>query len=429
MRSTRSRIAGATTALVLAGSIGASGGGWHGHNKKPHDDNARAKNVIFIVGDGMGIAHRELIRLATVGRDAELEMDQMPHHGWVHTDPADTEEVVTDSAAAATAFATGVRTYNGAIGVDLDGKPVTTLLERAKKAGKATGVVTTSQVTDATPASFGSHVLDRGDQSEIARQFLEVTKPDVILGGGEDWWYPEGVEGAWPDNPPTDETEQSKGTKGNLVERAQELGYQYVTDADSLKKAKVGKDGKLLGLFANEEMFEHHNEGPEAIYDPSVPLPTMAAKALDVLKKDKQGFFLLIEEEGIDEMAHHGNATLMVEAGRALDKTVALARDFAKKDGNTLVVVVGDHETGGLAIENPNDADESGDGEQAEDGPITLYGTDQEFYVDWTTGDHTGAATPATAEGPGAHRLRDARDNTDIHDLVLAAMKLDRGRR
>ncbi|NKX91926.1 alkaline phosphatase [Sanguibacter hominis ATCC BAA-789] len=430
MRSTptRSRVAGAALALVLAGTVGASGSGWHGHDKKHHRDDTRAKNVIFIVGDGMGIAHRELIRLATVGRDAELEMDQMPYHGWAHTDPADPEDVVTDSAAGATAFATGVRSYNGAVGVDVDGKPVTSLLERAKKSGKATGLVTTSQVTDATPASFGSHVADRGDQSEIARQFLEVTQPDVILGGGEDWWYPADEEGAWPDNPPTDPSEQSKGTKGNLVERAKTLGYEYVTDADTLAAAKVREGGKLLGLFANEEMFEHHNEGPDAIYDPSVPLPTMATKALDVLKKDKQGFFLVIEEEGIDEMAHHGNATLMIEAGRALDRTVALARDFAKKEGNTLVVVAGDHETGGLAIENPDD-DESGDGEQAEDGPITLYGTDQEFYVDWTTGGHTGAATPATAEGPGAARMRDVRDNTDIHDLVLAAMKLDRGRR
>lgn len=426
MRSTptRSRVAGAALALALAATVGASGSGRHGHDKK-HDD-GRAKNVIFIVGDGMGIAHRELIRLTTVGRDAELEMDQMPYHGWAHTDPADTEEVVTDSAAGATAFSTGVHSYNGAIGVDVDGKPVTTLLERAERAGKATGLVTTSQVTDATPAAFGSHVPDRGDQSEIARQFLESTKPEVILGGGEDWWYPAGDAGAWPDNPPTDPTEQSKGTKGNLVERAQQLGYEYVTDADGLEAAD---SRKLLGLFANEEMFEHHNEGPDAIYDPAVPLPTMAAKALDVLSEHRKGFFLVIEEEGIDEMAHHGNATLMIEAGRALDQTVALARDFAQKDGNTLVVVVGDHETGGLVIENVDDTDESGEGERAEDGPFTLAGTDLQFSVDWTTGGHTGAATPATAEGPGAHRMRDVRDNTDIHDLVLKAMKLDRGRR
>ena len=420
---TRWRAAGTALALVLAGTVGASGSDRHGRGD--HHD-GRAKNVIFIVGDGMGIAHRELIRLATVGRDGELEMDQMPHHGWAHTDPADPEEVVTDSAAGATAFSTGVHSYNGAIAVDVDGAPVTTLLERAERAGKATGLVTTSQVTDATPAAFGSHVPDRGDQSEIARQLLEVTKPEVILGGGEDWWYPAGTAGAWPDHPATDPTEQSKGTAGNLVERARQLGYTYATDATELARA----DGrKILGLFANEEMFEHHNEGPDAIYEPAVPLPTMAAKAIDVLSEHRKGFFLVIEEEGIDEMSHHGNATLTIEAGRALDQTVALARDFARKDGNTLVVVVGDHETGGLTIENIDGADESGEGERAEDGPFTVAGTDLAFSVDWTTGGHTGAATPATAEGPGASRMRDVRDNTDIHDLVLAAMRLSPGRR
>lgn len=430
------RIAGAAMAVVLAGGVSAAAQDWaddredgqHERDDRDHEgrrghDRARAKNVIFIVGDGMGIAHRELIRLTTVGRDGELEMNQLRHQGWAHTDPADPEEVVTDSAAGATAFATGVRSYNGAIAVDLEENPVTTLLERAEQAGKSTGLVTTSQVTDATPASFGSHVVDRADQSEIARQYLESTRPEVILGGGEDFWYPAGVEGGWPDNPPTDPTEASKGTAGNLVERAQQLGYQYVTDADGLAAA----DGDmLLGLFANEEMFEHANEGPEAIYDPAVPLPVMAAKALDVLSQDRDGFFLLVEEEGIDEMAHHSNAHLMIEAGRALEETVALARDFADEHGNTLVVVVGDHETGGLAIELVDDEDESGDGEQAEDGPFTLAGTDLTFMVDWTTGGHTGAATPASAEGPGSAGMLQVRDNTDIHDLVLDAMQLGR---
>src|SRR5690606_38892309 len=262
--SRRLRVVGAALALVLAGSAGAAFDGWdngdrgrqerdhgHGHGR----DNGRAKNVIFIVGDGMGIAHRELIRLATVGRDGELAMNQLRYQGWTQTDPADPEEVVTDSAAGATAFATGVRSYNGAIAVDLERNPVTTLLERAERAGKSTGLVTTSQVTDATPAAFGAHVEDRSNQSEIARQYLEESRPEVILGGGENWWYPEGEEGAWPDNPESDPTEASKGTAGNLVERARELRYRYVTSAEEL--AAAPSRGKLLGLFANEEMFEH----------------------------------------------------------------------------------------------------------------------------------------------------------------------------
>lgn len=438
-RTTRSagrRLTGAALALVLVGGASTGcqgpaddhrdsglpeGGGLrHSGGDVRAPDQGAAENVIFIVGDGMGIAHRDLIRLTTVGRDGELVMNQLEYQGWTQTDPADPEAVVTDSAAAATAFATGVRTYNGAVAVDPDQNPVTTLLERAEQAGKATGLVTTSQVTDATPAAFGSHVTSRGEQSEIARQYLEETKVEVILGGGEDWWYPEETEGEWPDEPPTDPSEASRGTAGNLVDRAQQLGYEYVSNADELAAA----DGSmLLGLFANEEMFETGDGGPEAVYDPAVPLPAMAAKALEVLSQDPDGFFLVVEEEGIDAMAHHNNARLMIEAGWALDETVALARDFAAEHGSTLIVVVGDHETGGLSIER---LDEDG-GEGAEDGPFQLAGTDLTFTVDWTTGSHTGAATAASAEGPGSAGMVDVREHTDIHDLMLDAMQLDAG--
>lgn len=251
----------------------------------------RARNVIFIQGDGMGVAHRELLRLALKGQNGDLVMNKMQVTGLVHTDSADTAQAVTDSAAAATAYATGVRSYNGAIGVDVNGKPVTNLLERARAAGKSTGLVTTAQVTDASPGAFSAHVANRSDQSEIARQIIEQSRVDVVLGGGEDWWYPAGNPGAWPDNPPTDPTEQSKGTKGNLVDRAKQLKYQYVTNAAEL--GKVNK-GKVLGLFANEEMFEYHNEGEGDLYDPSVRLPVMATKAIDLLSRDRDGFFLFI---------------------------------------------------------------------------------------------------------------------------------------
>jgi alkaline phosphatase len=403
----------------------ATSGNGHGHGhggRGDHGHGSRARNVIFIQGDGMGIAARELIRLATVGQDGELAMNRMDVTGLVHTDSADVEEAVTDSAAAATAYATGVRSYNGAIGVDVDGNSVPTLLEQARDAGKATGLVTTSQVTDATPAAFGSHVLDRSDQSEIARQYIEETRPDVILGGGEDFWLPAGTAGDWPDNPATDPTEQSKGTAGNLVERAQELGYTYVSDADGLAGAP---SGPLLGLFANEEMFEHRNEGEGDLYEPSVPLKTMATKALDVLSQDEDGFFLLIEEEGIDEMEHHGNATLTVKAGAALDDTVAMALDFAVRTPGTLVLVIGDHEAGGLAIESVDEEDENGTGDQAED-TIPIANSDLSMTIDWSTGGHTGAAVPVTAEGPGADRLAGFIRNTDVHHAVQYALRLPR---
>jgi alkaline phosphatase len=409
-------VAGAVVAS-LAGVGGAVAGSDSDEAPAAFAGSARsAKNVIFIQGDGMGIAHREFIRLATKGHDGELAMDSLRYSGWTHTDPDDPEQAVTDSAAAATALASGVKTYNGAVGVDVDQRPVPTLLERARAMGKATGVVTTAQVTDASPAAFGAHVPDRADQSEIAQQFLVGSRPDVILGGGEDWWYPAGNPGAYPDT----EEDQSKSTEGNLVERARRLGYDYVSTRAQLR---ASDSRKLLGLFANEEMFTAANEGPEAAYEPVVPLPEMAGKALDVLSRDRDGFFLFLEEEGIDEMAHSNNAHLVLAAGQALDRTVALAKAFAARHPGTLILVDGDHETGGLAIENVDPADESGDGASAEDGPFPVAGTDLQFTVDWTSGQHTGAATPLTAEGPGAERLGRVRQNTAVHDAVLAAMR------
>ena len=230
-------------ALALAGTGDAQVAG-------PTD--VRAKNVIVFIGDGMGTSHRDLIRYATVGTAGQLAMDSMPYAGRSETSPLDPEAFVTDSAAGGTAIATGVKTFNGAVGIDADENPVPTVLERARQAGKATGLVSNSQITDATPASFGAHVADRDEQSEIARQYIEESRPDVILGGGEDYWYPEGEAGAHPDEPKEDPEEKSAGTEGDLVQKAQDLGYEYVTDAAELRTAS---GPRLLGLFANEEMF------------------------------------------------------------------------------------------------------------------------------------------------------------------------------
>jgi len=428
--------AGGTLALTLGLAAGVTVDGQlderiDGQGKERGRGTATARNVVLVVGDGLGIGAREAIRLATVGQDGQLAMDGLRYAGWTRTDSADPEEAVTDSAASATAFATGVRTSNGAVSVDVDGTPVPTLLEHAQRLRKATGLVTTAQVTDATPAAFGALVPDRADQSEIARQYVEVTRPDVILGGGEDWWYPAGDEGAHPDDPDDPRPEVSRGTAGDLVTRAQEVGYDYVTDADGLAATR---SGRVLGLFANEEMFEQAPEGQGDEYAPTVPLATMTAKALEVLSRDRQGFFLLVEEEGVDEMAHANNAARAIQAGQALDETVALVRDFADRHPGTLVVVVGDHETGGLAVENVDAEDESGDTastdpavtQSLEDGPFPVAGSDLQFTVDWTTGSHTGGATPLSAEGPGAERLARSQHSTDVFVVLRDVM---RGRR
>lgn len=144
---------------------------------------ASATSTIFIMGDGMGQAHRDAGQLFSVGAYDRLVMDTLPVIGLVGTNSVSTDELVTDSAAAATAFATGVKTLNGAVGVDANGQNVTNIVELAKAAGKSVGLVTTSQVSDASPACFAAHVADRDDQSEIARQYIEDAQVDVILGG------------------------------------------------------------------------------------------------------------------------------------------------------------------------------------------------------------------------------------------------------
>nr|WP_087071246.1 alkaline phosphatase [Paenibacillus bovis] len=376
------------------------------------------KNVILFIGDGMGEASRNAIRYATVGKNGTLEMDKMPVSGLVRTSSSDS--LVTDSAAAATAIATGVKTYNGAIGMDAKKKPVTTVMELAKKAGMSTGVVTTSQVTDATGAAFGAHVENRSAQSDIAKQYIENSKIDVLLGGGEDFWYPKGTAGAHPDAPAEDPSEGSKGTQGNLVERAKKLGYDYVTDTAEMK---ASKSGKLLGLFANEEMFQAHNELGNK-YNPTVSLPDMTTKALDVLSKNNKGFFLMVEEEGTDEMAHDNDAALTIKAGQQLDKAVKVAKDYAKKHPDTLVLVTADHETGGMVIEEVDADDESGDGESKEDGPFTIAGSKEQFYVDWTTGGHSAVDVALTAMGPGSEEFTGNYQNTAIHDKLVKLLKL-----
>jgi alkaline phosphatase len=398
-------LAGGTVVLLQpAGALADKGGG--------------ARSVIFVVGDGMAAAHREAARLDQVGFDGDLVMNSLPVTGLQTTDPRDPEDTVTDSAAGATAWAIGQKTFNGAISVDVDGNPVTPLGTEAKEAGKATGIVTTAQVTDATPAAFFSSVADRSEQSEIARQYLEVSEPAVILGGGEDRWYPVGDEGVFP--PGTDDPDDPEVSLAptDLVAQAQDLGYEYVSSAEELASAD---SERLLGLFANEEMFQQRPEGEGDEYDPLVPLADMTTKALDVLQHDRDGFFLLVEEEAVDEMAHANNGIRTLQAMRALDETVQVTRDYVADHPDTLLIVVGDHETGGLANEDVDDTDESGDGTtiSSEDGPFAVAGEeDKDFVIDWTTTGHTGSPTVVTAEGVGSDQLVGYYPNTHLHEVV-----------
>ncbi|MGY1643526.1 alkaline phosphatase [Geodermatophilus sp. SYSU D00703] len=333
------------------------------------------RSVVLVVGDGMGAAHREAARLDQEGPAGRLAMDALPVAGEQTTAPDDPGTDVTDSAAAATAWATGVRTRNGAISVGPAGEPLTPLGVEAAGAGLATGLVTTSEVTDATPAAFFSTTPDRDAHGEIARQYLQGTGPSVVLGGGGDRW-------------------------ADLIGSAQERGVTLVRDRAGL--APAGGD-RLLGLFAGGALYE----------DPAGPsLAEMTAAALARLSADPDGFFLLVEEEGVDEAGHENAGDRLLAAMRSLDDAVQVVRDHVTTHPDTLLVVAGDHETGGLTVEV------GGAPAGPDDGPFPVAGTPGTFVLRWRTQGHTGAPTPVTAEGPGSERLAGSYPNTHLHEVV-----------
>lgn len=378
-----------------------------------NEEAPQAKNVILLIGDGMGLAQRQAARLVGGESREALVMDTLPYAGLVSTGCADPEAAVTDSAAAATALATGVKTINGAVSVDPLGRSLPTVLERARAAGKSTGLVTTCQVTDATPAAFAAHVVSRGDQAEIARQYIEETGVDVILGGGEDWWRPAATRGSCPAGatavPVAGPVRDSAERHGNLVARARGLGYGYVRSADELRRCRAPK---LLGLFDRQELFRQAEEGPQAAYEPAVSLEEMTRRAIEILSRNPDGFFLMVEEAAIDRMGHYHNAPLAIRGVLELDRAVAVAVAFAALNPETLVIVTADHECGGLTVDSGDD-------------PSPIAGSPFASAIRWSAEGHTAVGVPLTASGPGADRLAGQYENTHVFRAMMDAMGLD----
>ncbi|MFW5972693.1 MAG: alkaline phosphatase, partial [Bacteroidota bacterium] len=270
------------------------------------------RNVILFIPDGFGPS------MATMARDyrrdylregSSLAMDAI-ETGSVRT--FSTSQRVTDSAAGATAFATGVKSYNGAISVDTTGQPVGTVLEAARRKGMLTGVVTTTRVTHATPAAFTAHVPRRAMESEIAEQQL-VTRPDIIMGGGAQFFLPEDKGGRRTDN-------------RDLIDEADALGY---TVARSLADVRSANTIPLLALLAMDQMAYEVDRDETA--EPS--LAEMTAKSLELLGDHPEGFFLMVEAARIDHAAHGNDAAGTLHDVLAFDAALNVALDFARRDG------------------------------------------------------------------------------------------------
>lgn len=332
-----------------------------------------ARNLIILIGDGMGFGQVLGARAALVGIDGRLRMERLPVTGWVTT--YSTNRMLTDSAAAATALATGFKTEMLHIAMTPEGRPVRTLLEAAASRGQAVGLLTDSYLWDATPASFAAHVSDRRQYADIADQMAD-SGFDLLLGEER-----RGLDGDDPG--------------GEMLTAFEERGYSLARDADALASALEGQ-APVLGLFAAGSLHQP---------DRAPNLVDLTSQALGRLARHPEGFALMIETEETDTASHGNDFERMVLGMSALDGAVRLAVDFARRDGATLVLVTADHDTGGLSLRGGMEG--------------------EPLRVSWATVGHTGNPVPLFAYGPGSHRLGGVRDNTEVARILADILGLD----
>ena len=305
------------------------------------------KNVILLIGDGMSFAQVTAARIYEVRRDGDLNMDTLDYTGYMSTHSLNS--LVTDSAAAGTALATGEKTNNDIISQSPDGEEYKTILEVAKENGKAVGLVSTAQITDATPAAFGAHSYSRKNWDDISKDYLYQTQPDLLLGGGLRYWLDNTKPGS---NRTVKELLEQKLTlreakaDDGLIDDAETQGYTVVYNQSELYALDMGAEDKVLGLFSLDHMsHEFERRGTEEPH-----IAHMTQKALEFLKKDPDGFFLMVEGAKIDHAGHQNNITLNVHDTIAFDRAVGVALEFVEEHPDTLVIVTADHECGGLSV-------------------------------------------------------------------------------
>lgn len=334
-------------------SVNTAGNGWNLSKSVKYQVVAagpkKAKNVILFVGDGLALPTRTAARMVsknlTEGKyNGLLEMDDMDRATMITT--SGLNSLVTDSANSASAYATGHKTSNNAMGVytfDPNDKEqvapkVENIVELSKEAGMATGIVTTSDVTDATPAAMFSHVPSRYSYQQIADQmFNESQRPDVIMGGGAVWFWPKSTVGS------------KRTDERDLIKDFEDEGYKFVGNATELANVNASDTDKLLGLFHTSHMNVYIDKAieknPQVLSSfPDQPmLWDMTQKAIDILSKDEDGFFLMVEGASIDKQEHTMDWERAVWDTIELDRAVGVAKDFAEKNGDTMIIVVADH--------------------------------------------------------------------------------------
>lgn len=410
--------------------------------------NSTAKNVILLIGDGMGDSEITAARNQAMGAGGFFPgIDALPLTGQYTHYSLDKKthkpNYVTDSAASATAWATGTKTYNGAIGVDVNGTDQVTLLELAKAAGKATGNVSTAELQDATPAALMAHVtsrkcygpekttglcpgnaLEQGGKGSISEQLLQ-TRPDVTLGGGAKSFAERAKAGDY----------QGK----TLREQAEVRGFQLVDNLAALNAVQqANQQTPLLGLFSEGNMPVRW-QGPKASYhgnldkpvvtcevnkDRPASMPTLAQmtqKAIDLLSHNSHGFFLQVEGASIDKQDHAANPCGQIGETVDLDEAVQVALAYAREHGDTLVGVTADHAHSSQIVENGTKAPGLTQALNTKDGAVMTisYGNSEE-----DSQEHTGTQLRIAAYGPHAANVVGLTDQTDLFFTLKQAMAL-----
>lgn len=362
----------------------------------------KAKNIIFMVPDGTPQSTITAARIHIYGPGKEhLYLETLAQIGYQSTHSRNS--IVTDSAAAASAWACGQKFNNGEISFHREtGEAPKTILELAKEMGKSTGLVATSTITHATPAAFGSHVFSRKCEKTIAKQLITTTGVDVLLGGGLDNFKS------------SEEQKDFCGTWGDFITLAENNHYKVVFNREELLKAAGEK--KLLGLFCPGSMTEVYKKETGDPENREPVLSEMTRSALGILGQNNNGFFLLVEGSQVDWANHQNNLIYQIGEMLEFDRAVKVVLDWVEADKsrreNTLIIIVPDHGCGGFAIKGPYGKTFAQPGEYIEDG--------------WVSKQHTGEDTIIRSQGPYSEYLGKAIDNTDIFHIMKAALTGDR---
>ena len=353
--------------------------------------------IILLIGDGMSVSQVSAYRLAQGGPNSRIAVDRFPYSGIVLTHAENA--IVTDSASSATAYSTGRKTNNGALGMDSENNELENLTETLDQYGFVSSLLATSEVTHATPAAFAAHVDLRWKTDEISAQMME-SKVATFLGGGRHFFLPEEMEGKRKD-------------ARNLLEEVN-ASHTLLTTKDEMKDFNDNKLGKVFGLFADEHLRsidspDNHSSEPSL----SEMLQFAVRRSGQFINNGCKGFFIMGEGSQVDWAGHSNSLEYLKREMQDLDSAVEWAFNYAKENTDTLVVVTADHETGGLLIEPANPADYNGNEVKFS------------FNTAVGRGTHTGVPVPIYAYGPGAENFTGTLDNTDVYRAMIAALELD----